>query len=173
MLDEPAAEYGADRGGDGGAGGPRTDGVAAVFFGERGGDDREAAGDEKRSADSLHRAGGDQLRDGGGEAAPDGREREQRDADEVNAAAAEMVAERSADEKERGEEEGVGFDDPLHVDGGGVECGLERRDSDVDDGAVDEGEAGAEDRGGEDVGSRGFFARCGDIAAGVGVVSRT
>ena len=164
MFDEPAAHDGADGGGDGGEGGPGADRVAAFVFREGGGDDREAAGDEQRAADSLHCAGGDQLRDAGREAAPDGREREERDADVVNPAAAEVVAERSADEKQRGEEERVGFDDPLHVDGGGVECGLERREGDVDDGAVDEGEAGAEDGGGEYVGACGFSIAHGRVA---------
>ena len=61
---------------------------------------------------------------------------------------AEQVAERAASENQRAEKQSVGFNDPLHIDDGGVKALLQRGQRDVDRGAVDEGHAGGEDGGG-------------------------
>ena len=44
MLNQPSAEHGAERRGDGGEAGPGSDGAAALRFGERRADNGEAAG---------------------------------------------------------------------------------------------------------------------------------
>src|SRR6185503_18123197 len=62
---------------------------------------------------------------------------------------AEMIPERAPCEQECGKEERVSFDDPLHVDDGRVETGLQRGKRDVDDRAIDKRHAGAKDGGSE------------------------
>src|SRR5204862_4320809 len=74
---------------------------------------------------------------------------EERNPDQKNAATAVVIAERTADEEERGEQEGVGFNHPLQVHCGGVEARLQCRQCDVDDSAIDERHGGSENGGGE------------------------
>ena len=72
---------------------------------------------------------------------------EDRHADQEDAPPAEAVAQRAADQQQRGEEERIRLDDPLRLGRRGVEFALDRRQRDVDDRAVDERHARAEDRG--------------------------
>ncbi len=66
--------------------------------------------------------------------------------DGEDAPPAQTVPQRSAGEDQRGEHEGVGFDDPLRLGDARAEFALQHREHDVDHGAVDEGDARAEDR---------------------------
>ena len=60
VLDQPAADDRADRGGDRAESRPRADRAPALGVVERRADDREAARHEERRADALQRAAGDQ-----------------------------------------------------------------------------------------------------------------
>ena len=71
----------------------------------------------------------------------------QRDADEKDALAPELIAQRSADENQRAEKQRVGLDHPLDVGDRRVKIGLERGQRDVDDRRIDERHARPEDRG--------------------------
>ena len=75
----------------------------------------------------------------------DRRGREEHDAEQEHALAAELIAHRSADQDQRAQEQRVGFDHPLHVGDRRVEVGLERGQRDVDDRRVDERHARPED----------------------------
>ena len=62
---------------------------------------------------------------------------------------AQPVAQRAADEDQRGERERVGVDDPLRPGDTGVEVAVDRRQGEPDDRAVEERHARAEDHRGE------------------------
>ena len=64
-------------------------------------------------------------------------------------AAAKQITKRTPDENQRSQEESVGLDHPLHINYRCMKAGLERRQSDIDDGAVDEGHAGTDNGRGE------------------------
>jgi len=70
--------------------------------------------------------------------------------DQKNVSASVVVAERTTDEEERGEQEGISFDDPLHVYSGRLEICLQRRQRNVYDRTVDERHARCENGGGKD-----------------------
>src|ERR1051325_11169970 len=103
MFDKPAAEHWSDRGSDRGKSGPRANRFATFVFVERRADERETSGHEQCAADSLHCASDDQLFDVRGKTAERGRDREDHDADVEDATASITIAERTADEQERGE----------------------------------------------------------------------
>ncbi len=92
------------------------------------------------------------------ETAGGGGESEKGHASKEDTATAEEVAGRAADQDEGTEEQAIGFDDPLHVDDGSFEGGLQSGQGDVDHRAVNEHHAGAEDGGGEDPRARLRFA---------------
>ena len=146
VLDQPAAADRTDRGRDRAEARPRADRSAAFGLVERGADDRQAAGHEEGRADALQRAAGDQHRGRGRHAAGHGGQGEEDHAGEENTLAAELIAERSADQDQRAEKQRVRLDHPLHVGDRGVEVGLKRGQRDVDDRAVDERHARREDR---------------------------
>ena len=80
-----------------------------------------------------------------GEPAQQGRQREPHHADEEDPAAAEQVAERAAEQDQRGEGEGVAVDGPLQAVQRGVQVPADRRECHVDDGPVEHRHARAED----------------------------
>ena len=73
------------------------------------------------------------------------------EADGERASASPAVAERSGEQEQAGEDDGVGVDDPLQFADAGAELADERRERDVDDGVVDDDDqqAHAEHRQGE------------------------
>src|SRR6266540_1366915 len=77
--------------------------------------DRERRRRDDRAAESLHAAGGDQHPLRLGEPAHEGGEREERDADDEDAPAAEQVGRPAAEEQEAAERDRVGGDHPLQV----------------------------------------------------------
>ncbi len=103
-----------------------------------------APGREQRGGDALEHPEDDQLQRRLGERAQRAADREAGDADQVDASAAEPVAERSADEDQRGEADQVAVGDPLQLGQRGAEVGADAAQRDVDDGAVEHGDAGAE-----------------------------
>ncbi len=74
------------------------------------------------------------------------RQAEDRDPQHEHPLAPVVVAERAAQEDQRGQEERVALDDPLHLGGVGAEVALDHRQRDVDRAAVDEAHRRAEDR---------------------------
>src|SRR5216117_2481610 len=70
-------------------------------------------------------------------------------AGEEHALAADLIAHRAADEDQRAQEEGVRFDDPLHLGDRRVKIRLKGGKGHVHDGRVDERHARAKDRGDE------------------------
>ena len=98
---------------------------------------------------------GDERRRRRHQTAAHGRDGEDRDARGEDPAAAEPVAERTADEEQRCEKERVGFDDPLDFGRGRVELRLEDREGDVDHRSVDERHARAQNRRRKNPGLRG------------------
>ena len=130
--------------------GPGADGAAAILFGEGCADDGEAARSQQRGAHTLNGAGDDELMDRLRESACSRGEGKDSDPCHEDTPAAEEISRGASDENECAEEQAVGLHDPLHVDYGGFEAGLQRGQGDVDDRAVDEGHAAAEDGSGED-----------------------
>src|SRR6185295_2836583 len=102
--------------------------------------------------DSLYRPRGDELPRARRQAAPRRGQGEAGDADDEHPPPAVAVAERAAHQQQRGEEERVRLDNPLHLRHRGAELFLQSRQGDVDRRAVDEAHAGAEDGGGQDPG---------------------
>ena len=92
MLDQPTAQHRPDRGGDGAEARPRPDRAAAFLDGKGTADQSETAGHEERGAESLRGARRDQLADRGSETAPTGGSREERDPEQKNSAAPELIA---------------------------------------------------------------------------------
>ena len=128
-VDQVAAQQRADRDGDAAETRPRADGRAAVVAMERGLDDREASRREQRAPDPLQRAGGDQRLDARRERAQQRGDGEPDDADHEDAAPAEAVAERAAQQQQSREGQGVGVDRPLQAAEAGVEVVADRRAS--------------------------------------------
>ncbi len=127
--------------------GPGSDRATTFVVVERGADERETTRRKQSSADPLERARCDEQRRIWRDPAENGCDREQVDADQEDALAAELVADRAPDEDERAVEQRVRLDHPLHVGDRGAEVGLERGKRDVDGRAVDERQARREDRG--------------------------
>ena len=80
-----------------------------------------------RAAEPLHEARGDQHAPVVGQPAGDRREREQRDAGEEHALAADQVAEAAGEQQEAAERDQVGVDDPGQVGLREVQIALDRR----------------------------------------------
>jgi hypothetical protein len=128
---------------------PRADrGRSLVRFEDRR-DDRQRAGDEQRAERTLQRPRRDQDRDRRCDGAQQRGRTEAGDADREDPAPAIEVAERPADEHERGEQEQVGLDDPLLIGERRIEFLAQRGQGDVDDGLVDEDDRRTEDAGDE------------------------
>ena len=72
------------------------------------------------------------------------------DAGEEDPAASEAVAERAAEQDERGERQRVGVDHPLQAGGAGAEVGTDRGQRDRDDRGVEEGHARPQNGGEQD-----------------------
>src|SRR5204863_6550907 len=126
---------------------PSTDSASTFFLRKGSANDGQTAWNEKRGAKSLNCASSDQLPDIPSESTSGRCQRKERDTNEKNAPAPIMIAERTADEQERGEQKRISFDDPLQIRSSGVEACLQGGQRDVDDGAIDEGHAGSEDCG--------------------------
>src|SRR3954454_22498319 len=92
VLDEEAADDGADREGHGADAGPRADRLAALLRREGVGDDRQRRGHHERGADALGGAAGDEPGAALREADEGARQAEGDDAEEEHLAAAEDVA---------------------------------------------------------------------------------
>src|SRR6202035_1748280 len=75
---------------------------------------------------------------------------EPHDTDGEDAPAPVAVPERTAEEQEGGEREGVAGDDPLQRPEAAVEGAIDGGEGDADDGRIEEGDPRAEDRGGDD-----------------------
>ena len=112
-LDEPAAEERADRAGDAAEAGPGADRPAAVLLPEGRLQDGEAARGQQRAADALQRPGRTSSLERRGERAEQRGGREPDDPDHEDPAAAEPVAERAAEQDQRGQRERVAVDGPL------------------------------------------------------------
>src|SRR2546423_1740657 len=78
-------------------------------------DNRQTARYQKRGTDSLQRSSDYQGAGTGRNAAPDRGGCKPKNADQKDSLAPELVAQRSADEDQRAEEERVGFDHPLDI----------------------------------------------------------
>ncbi len=161
VFDQPAAADRTDRGRDRAEARPRADRAASFGLVEGGADDRQAAGHEEGGAHALHGAAGNQHRRRGRHAAGHGGEGEEDQAGEEDPLAAELIAERSADQDEGAEKQRVRFDHPLHVGDRGVKVGLKRGQRHVHDRAVDERHARREDRGHQRPPSRRRHRECG------------
>src|SRR4030081_525171 len=159
MLDQPATHHGSDSGSDRAKPRPGSDRATAFAVQKRTADNGKTAGHEERRAKSLKRAGGDQLTDVGGKSATGRRGRKKRDPSQKNTATSVMIAERAANQEERGEQKRVGFDHPLQIHGSGVEARLQCGQCDIDDGAIDERHGGSENGGGENPATARFRTR--------------
>ena len=115
--------------------------MAAPLLIKRCADDRQAAGNEQRAADPLHRTCDDELSNSRRQAAPERSERKDKNAQRIDTATPNMVAQGSPNQDEGGEKEGVHLHYPLHIRRGGVQVSLEHGQGDIDDGAVNEGHA--------------------------------
>ena len=114
LGDEPADER-ADREGHRGDAGPDADRHPALVRRERRRDDRERRGQHQRGADALRRARADQHLAGGGEPAGERGEREDGEAEQEDAFAAEEVGQLPAREHQHREGEGVRVHRPLEL----------------------------------------------------------
>ena len=144
--DQGAAAGRAEHGRDPGPGGPGADRLAPRRALEGGGDDRQRARHQQRPGDSLQGAGADQELDRGRDRAERRGGAEGDQAVDKHAAAAELIAERAADQQQRDQGQHVGLDHPLLPGKAGVEAVADRRQRHVDHGRVEEDDRRAEDR---------------------------
>ena len=135
---------------------PGADRAAPVVRVERRRDDRQAARRQQRAADALQHPAGDQQLDAGRQPAERGREREPDDPDDEDPAPPVLVAERAAEQDERGERERVAVHRPLQAGEVGAEVAADRGQRDVDDGGVDHHQRRPQDRGEQHPSSGGF-----------------
>ena len=137
VLDQEAADHGADGQRQGADAGPGADRLAALVRREGVGDDREGRRHHERGADALRGAPGDEpglaLRE------PDegAREAEDDDAEEEHPPAAEDVAQAPAGDEQHGEAQRVGVDGPFEAADRRVQVLLDRRQRDVHDRVVE------------------------------------
>ena len=110
---------------------------ALVRLGEEVHQQRERDRLDDRAADALHRARDHQRHLRRRDAAGQRRQREERDADDEQAALAVQVAEPAAEQQEAAAGEHVGVDDPDQRRLAEAEVGADRRQRDVDDGDVE------------------------------------
>ena len=138
---------------------PQTPSVAFAAGGERDGQQRERGRRQQRGADALYGADRDEHAGGGREPAGQRGGREQAEAGEEHAAAAEQVARPAAEEQEAAEGERVGVHHPLEAVGGEPEISLDGGERDVHDRDVEDHHELREGEDGEDepprVGGRG------------------
>src|SRR6266849_9985898 len=100
VVDDPAAQQRADRGRDCGKSGPSTDRPSSLGIWERGADNRERTRNQKRRPDALNRAGTNQQAHVRSKPAPKGGDGENRDADDEDTAAAELIAGSATSQEE-------------------------------------------------------------------------
>jgi hypothetical protein len=136
VHDEPADE-GADRERESRDAGPDADRLAALPRRERRRDDRERRRVHQRRTDALHAAGTDQEAGVRREAARERGEREDREPDHEDLAAAVHVGELAPGDEQRREHERVAGDDPLQLRDRDLEVLADRRQGDVHDGVVE------------------------------------
>ena len=127
VLHDQAAAERADRQRERRHSGPDPDRLPALLRREGGDDDGERRRVHECRADALHRARSDQEACARGEPARERGEREDREPDDEDAAAAVEVRELAAGDQERGERERVGDHDPLELRDRDVEVALHRR----------------------------------------------
>ena len=128
---------------------PGADRAGAVAGPEAGLDDRQAAGRQQGAADPLDQPGDDQQLGARRDRAEQRGGGEEADAEDEDAPPPVAVAERAAEQDQRGEGQQVAVEDPLQGAGAGAEVAADVRQGDVDDGAVEEGHPRAGDGGGE------------------------
>ena len=146
-VDQDAAEDRTDERGDTGGRSPERHGAAAVGGRERAGDDRHGLRRHQRGADTLYDAGDDEHLDAAGQAAPQRREREDREPDQVDVLGAEPVTEPTGHEQRHGVGEQVGAGHPDDGVDVGLELASDRRRRDRHDRVVDEDHEEADDHG--------------------------
>jgi hypothetical protein len=148
--DELPADERAGGSGEAAEPGPGADGPAAVGDPEGALEDGQAGGDEQGGADALQHPGRYEDRGRRGQATGGGGHREPHHPDDEQPSAAEPVAERPAEEQERGEGQGVTRDDPLQGPEADVQRPADVGEGDADDGGVEGRDPRAEDRRGDD-----------------------
>ena len=125
---------------------PGADRPGPVAGPEAGLDDRQAAGGQQRAADPLQQPRADQQLDARRDRAEQRGDGEEADAEDEDAPPPVAVAERAAEQDQRGEGQQVAVEDPLQGAGAGVEVAADVRQRDVDHGAVEERHPRAERR---------------------------
>ena len=143
-LHQPAADERADRSGDPAQPRPGADRRGPVRAAERRGDQRQAARGQQRAADALQGPARDEQRKVRRRPAQQRRHREPHHADHEHAAAPEPVAQRAAEQDQRGQRQGVGVDGPLQAAEARAEVRADPLQRHVDDGAVEHDHARAE-----------------------------
>ena len=139
-LDQQAAEdRPSDRGGAAGRAEDAERAVAFRSFGERPGEDGERVRHCERSTETLTRTRRDQDAERAGHAADERRGGEHTDTGHEDLAMTHEVARAPAQHQEARHGHAVDDDHPLEVGRLGMEVGLNRGESDIDDGEVDHG----------------------------------
>src|SRR4028119_1948768 len=108
----------------------------------------------ERAADALYGPRDDELLGVHGDAAPDGGQGEDHHAQSVDTPAPVAVSQRTAYQDQGGQEQRVGLDDPLRVQGGGAKTRLYLREGHVRHGTVYKGHRGTDDGGRQGAGAR-------------------
>ena len=135
-VDEPPADERSDRPEYAAQPGPSPDGARAVVAPEARLEDRQTARREQRCADTLEDPSRDEHFDARRGAAQQRGEGEPHGADHEDPAAAVPVAERTAEQDERGQRQQVPGEHPLQRTDPGVEVVADVRQGDVDDGRI-------------------------------------
>ncbi len=137
-VDEHATEDRADERRHPGDGAPQAHGLPARLRREEARDHRHRLRAHERGPEALDHAGDDEPGDGAGQSAPQGREGEDREPDEVDALGAVAVTEPPGDEQGDGVGEQVGAGHPHRRADVGVQPGHERGHRDGHDRGVDQ-----------------------------------
>ena len=138
VVGDPAAEGGADGGGDHDGHAVDGEGLAAFFDGEGVGEDSLFAGGEAAASGSLKDTGEDEKREAGCDAAQERADGEERNAGHVEALASEAVGEPAGDGKNDGAGDEVTGEDPGGLFLAGAEGAGDVREGDVGDRGVED-----------------------------------
>ena len=153
VVGNPAAEGGAERGGEDDGHAIDGEGHGALFRGEGVGEDGLLRGLEAAAGEALNDAEEDERAEGGGEAAEERGEGEEEDAGHVEALAPNAVGDPAGDGEDDGVGDEIAGEDPGGFIAGGGEGAGDVTHGDVDDGGVERlHEGGQGDGDGDDPG---------------------
>lgn len=148
-VDQPPTEKRPGGAGDAGKAGPSPDGTGAVFGAERRLQERQRRRCEQCGTDPLQRAEDHEHAHVRGHGTGQRGRPEPRQADDEDTSSTEAIPQRSPDQDERRQRQGIGVDRPGQSGAVGVQVATDGGQRDVDHGRIEERDRGPQHRRGQ------------------------